>query len=182
MKKEVWKFFKKGYTYKTGSHSSVRTVEPIYISNFGNIKGRKLTMNGRGYLTFQYKSKTYRIHKVVAELFIPNPDNKPCIDHINTIKTDNRVENLRWCTLKENSNNPLTIEKFKKSNSKNSKLGVAAAVKKNSKRVKCIETGEVFSSATEAEKYYKTGKRSVCNAANPNNHNQTAAGYHWEYI
>ena len=56
------------------------------------------------------KRKMAPIHKLVAVAFIPNTDNKPAIDHINTVKTDNCVDNLRWVTPYENSNNPLTKE------------------------------------------------------------------------
>lgn len=56
--------------------------------------------------------KTYSLHRIIADAFIPNPDNKPCIDHINAIKTDNRIENLRWVSFKENTNNPLCLQRM----------------------------------------------------------------------
>ena len=62
--------------------------------------------NGYVYITIQYKR--VKLHRIIAEAFIPNPDNKPQIDHINRNKLDNRVENLRWVTAQENSNNRTT--------------------------------------------------------------------------
>lgn len=59
-------------------------------------------------LSVNGKRKAFLVHRLVAEAFIENPLNLPEIDHINTNKEDNRVENLRWCTRKENENNILT--------------------------------------------------------------------------
>lgn len=115
---ETWKPIK-GYEglYEVSNLGNVRSVDR-YVMN-GNryclLKGkpRKPYFISTGYLRvklFNGQGKKYLIHRLVAEAFIPNPKNLPCIDHINTIKTDNRAENLRWCSYKENSNNPLTKE------------------------------------------------------------------------
>ena len=66
-------------------------------------------INSRGYsrltLWENGKCKKYLVHRLIAIHFIPNPENKPCIDHINRIRTDNRIENLRWATYAENNQN-----------------------------------------------------------------------------
>ena len=58
-----------------------------------------------GYLHVNFNSKTKSIHRLVGEAFIPNPENKPQIDHIDRNRTNNHVSNLRWATHEENMDN-----------------------------------------------------------------------------
>ena len=66
-----------------------------------------------GYLYVTINSKHYKVHRLVAKAFLDNPDNKPCIDHIDRNKLNNHYSNLRYVTPKENSNNENTIKHLK---------------------------------------------------------------------
>lgn len=95
-----------------------KTIRVYEVSNKGNVKinGKLVDLdkdyNHAGYYRF---GSGYPVHRAVAELFIPNPDNKPCIDHIDTNTFNNNVNNLRWVTYKENQNNTLTKQHQSKS-------------------------------------------------------------------
>lgn len=82
---------------------------------YKNGKILKLLKDKKGYYFVSLLGKAFRIHRLVAHMFIPNPDNKPEIDHINTIRTDNDIKNLRWATHKENLNNYTTKDNMSKS-------------------------------------------------------------------
>lgn len=61
--------------------------------------------NSDGYRKVRIKGKAYSIHRLVAECYIPNPEDKPQVDHINRNREDNRMDNLRWATPYEQSMN-----------------------------------------------------------------------------
>ena len=154
----------------------IKDYENYSVSTYGDIKNDKTGIilkkfkNKKGYeqihLYKNGKQKTFQVHRLVAEAFIPNPENKLCVDHINTLRHDNRVENLRWCTYKENTNNPLTLGKLQgENNSMHGKRHTEEAKEKISeankgenhpqcRKVILLNTGEIFDYIKQAEEKY----------------------------
>ena len=105
----------KGYQYYEVSNlGRVRSLDHWTERKNGGYqfyRGRVLRQSksgpDRGYrcvmLTENGVQKRYSVHRLVAEAFIPNPDNFPCVNHKNEVKNDNRVENLEWCDVKYNN-------------------------------------------------------------------------------
>ena len=169
----------------------IKGFEDYQITDDGKVwskksgKFLKAWLNNTGYEKVMINKKKCLIHRLVAETFIPNPENKPYIDHINPVRTDNRAENLRWCTPKENMNNSNTIEKLKnRTISEEHKKKISDSNKgKISPRRKPIyqyslevELIKIWSSKMELEKNGIYNVSKVCNGKR-----KTANGYIWRW-
>ena len=124
---------------------------------------------GSGYLSVMLcvngsKKEAY-VHRLVAEAYIPNPDNLPQVNHLDENKTKNNVNNLEWCSAKYNANY----------GTRNERMG-----KHSQKPVRCIETGETYQSVKDAAAAHSLTPSSL--SAHLRGVNKTFAKLHWEYI
>jgi hypothetical protein len=137
----------------------------------GNRKGKELVQrkqNGGYYVVWLSKNGKVRpktVHRLVAEAFLPKIEGKNDVNHKNGIKSDNNVSNLEWCTRSENTLHLYHTLKCKPPN----------AVK-----VRCVETGEEYSSIKEAADITGIGKGSIQHAIS--GFSKTAGGFRWERI
>ena len=124
--KEEWKAIQ-GYEgiYEVSNFGNVRSVDRYLDCKIKNVnkhlwKGRIISQQKRkdGRLTVALYSHSKRkrmlVHRVVADAFIPNPNNYPCINHKDENPANNKVENLEWCTYKYNNNYGTFAERRRK--------------------------------------------------------------------
>lgn len=125
--------------YQVSNTGLVKSLKRKYSKKGVSI--RKLTPNPDGYPTITFsindKCRMRLVHRLVAIAFIPNPESKPCVNHKNGIKSDNRVDNLEWCTHQQNMEHAKTsglmrgVKGFKNKMSKLTEESLAFIVSSN---------------------------------------------------
>lgn len=166
------------------------------ISSLGRVKSlykdkilrQVVDMHGYLYVCL-YRNKTHKnikVHRLVLESFIDNPNNLPCIDHISTNKKDCRLQNLAFCSHKTNSNNPLTLKHMSEwQKGENSpmwgKMGKDAVrsipLVQLSLKGSYIRTWDC---AADIERELRIGRTHISQVCKGKRH--TAGGYRWMYL
>ena len=157
---------------------NIKGYEELYqVSNYGRVKSLRKNgkiingyIDGKGYmqvaLSKNGKKKWFRIHRLVAQAFIPNHDNLPIINHKDENKLNNRVDNLEWCTTKYNNCYGTRIKRVSeamkgrkfteehKAKLKDNHSDFRRDKNPNHRKVRCITTGEIFDCIIDAANKY----------------------------
>ena len=179
----------------------IKGYEGIYqVSNLGRVKGlltnriMALEKCKNGYirvgLNSHNKQKHFLLHRLVLIAFDGEHEDKTYVDHIDGNPTNNKLSNLRWCTMKENTMNPITrirksLSKIGHAVSEETRRKIAEKNKKGTKpakyfiKVRCVETGKTYISLAEASRDTKTDARTIKKCVQ--NKQCATNAYHWRY-
>lgn len=178
---EIWKDVK-GYEglYKVSNKGNVYSVPRV-------TKVGRATRNDGGYLLKQHTEATgyltvclsdgrgdrrpKKVHRLVMEAFVPNPNGYPCVNHKDEDKTNNTLENLEWCSIAYNNNYGTHQQRSAKSRINNPK---------NSHVVMCVETGVIYPSTREASRQTGIDQSQIWHCLKAQW--RVAKGTHWTYL
>jgi len=169
--KEIWRDIT-GYEGKYQISSDGR-VKSMNYNHKGRAKILKPTINNTGYkkvnLYNNGKAKIVFVHRLVAEAFIPNPNNMPVVNHKDENKLNNQVDNLEWCTIGYNVTYGTAIDR---------------RIEKTSKKVaQYNEDGslvKIWKNTKEVNQWYKTNPTSIAKVCK--GEKDSYYGYIWKYI
>lgn len=171
----------------------VKDFDGYYISNLGRVKStrsfkgtQELILNGsfnqQGYktITMMRKKKVYTktLHRLLANAFIPNPNKLPCINHKNGIKTDNKIDNLEWCTYSHNNKEAYKMGLKEPAWTNNFGINHPNSKKVNQydKNGNYIKTWDCISDVQRVMNILVTSIVNCCNG-----YSNSAGGYKWRY-
>lgn len=150
---------------------------PFYeVSNLGRVRSKRFNKtkilkqdtdkNGYKQLNLSRNKVSYKVkvHRIVAETFIENTENKKQVNHINGVKGDNRITNLEWATGSENINHSMYC------------LGNCV------KPIFCIETGKTYASIKVASEKLGISIGNLSMVLNPKYNRKTCNGCHWRFV
>ena len=159
----------------TGTWKHIDGFYGYYVSRQGTVSdGKRLLplQTSRGYHQVHLKDKngkwhTFKVSRLVAKAFIPNPENKPYVNHIDGNRGNDNVDNLEWCTPSENIRHSIYV------------LGNTHVLKNNWRKVICVETQEVFESLTAAADWLCVDSSNIGDCCKYKN--KTCRSFHFEY-
>jgi len=151
-----------------GANISVYSDGSVWVHRGSRNKRRFGSTTDKGYKAIILRDdgheRTVFVHRLVAMAFIPNPDGKPQVNHINGNKSDNRPENLEWCTDMENMWHRFNVlDSYGR--------GV---------RIRCVETGEVYRTIKAASRLTGISRANISGCLS--GRRKTAGGFHWEKV
>lgn len=150
---EVWILLKNNENYAISNYGRLYSFKSnIYIA-FGEFK----TGKNKGYRMYNICGETKRVHRLVAEHFIENKNNYKEVNHIDSDKSNNYYKNLEWCNRSQNVKHMLSNP----NNYNNIVVRARMAGMKNAKEVVCLNDGKIYSSISEASRYYGVKVQSV---------------------
>lgn len=160
----------------------ISTIGQVFSIKSNKFKSQETDKDGYKKITLydNGRSKRFFVHRLVALTYLQNPQNKTQIDHIDTNRSNNSVNNLRWATRLQNRNNSKSLQNYAKIDYRTN-LGKTGKLAKNSKPILCVQLNKVYYGCMQAQRQLGVDHRHIQDVLHGRARRKRAGGYHWVY-